>query len=224
MAEDSEKEARLRAFLEGNPPPPPPPSERDDEASAPDPERQTHIALMAAALDQSPFPFEGDLRRVEADQAEATDMMCLVCGSAEARRCGGSLVALCDQCRADTLRSAPEGTGESVSDHAPRYPEQGCCVSGRDCYRQFRGLREEEFGRISATIERLSRQHNEGKAAVQGASKAIAHYKGSGKHEVAVAPKSASFSFSFSSSSSSSSSSSFFFLFLFFCFCVESSK
>ena len=29
MAEDSEKEARLRAFLEGNPPPPPPPSERD---------------------------------------------------------------------------------------------------------------------------------------------------------------------------------------------------
>ena len=106
MAEDSEKEARLRAFLEGNPPPPPPPSERDDEASAPDPEQQTHVALMAAALDQSPSPFEGDLRRVEPDQAEATDM-CLVCGSAEAHRCDGSLVTLCGQCRVDTLRSAP---------------------------------------------------------------------------------------------------------------------
>lgn len=165
-------EARLRGFLRRTLP-----SGRDGTAELED--------ALYATVEESPFPWEAEVRacRRPAEQP-TTPSACALCAAPcfEGR-------GLCRQCLVDTLRDAPERPAdpEDTGDARPKYPNQGCC--GRDCYRQFRVLRADDFAEISGTIEKLEEQAGEDKATLVGASKVVAHYRRAGKLGAAVAPK-----------------------------------
>jgi hypothetical protein len=203
--DDVRDEARLRAWLVRNRP-----SCGDLAASAAesaaDPDGRAEaaadaqaVSLLATMLGGSPFPFEADLERPRIEECSG---VCDRCNSPCAAPPGGAsleLVVLCTQCQLETLRSAPplysgawsEATSQSPStggdDPTPHFPNRGCCEGGRECYRQYRVLCVERFAHISAEIARLSQQQESEQAGLDGASKAVQHYQGTGKLEVVAA-------------------------------------